>query len=311
MLDMSQIVGFHHQVDILGRLAENIGRGMAINRRTMQSAEIEMMDMDRRIAAHQSGGGPAPESEARRLRLRTAYSNMARSAREARSAFLDAERSLLRSRRELEAVMGAAGLEQATSRAAEDMAAARARVNSNAASSFVNPARAAGRPVSMYDGFLGGGSGRREDNGESSLREQLRMFEEQTLAAIAGEPSAGSAPTTANAGASGASGSGNGLNPMSARARRALVPQRSATSAPSTSTPAVNVEHVPERASQLRERAAEGWSPLQISAFVPPPSPPRPLSRLRPASRYSTIDPYWIREDSVESMDEFNFDDLG
>lgn len=59
----------------------------------------------------------------------------------------------------------------------------------------------------------------------------------------------------------------------------------------------------------LRERAAEGWSPLQISAFVPPPSPPRPLSRPRPASRYSAVDPYWIREDSVESIDEFDIGD--
>ncbi|KAG8918599.1 hypothetical protein FRC00_012283, partial [Tulasnella sp. 408] len=300
MLDMNQILGFHQQLDTLGRLADNIGRGTAINRRTMQSAELELWDLQPPRAQHwrlaqQSGD---PEREAR---LRTAYSNMARSVREVTSALLDADRSLQQSRRELEAAMRAAGSEQPPSRAADDMVTARGRANPTVSSS--NPPR---RPVSMYDGLFGPGAVRRDDNVERSARNRLRMLDEQARALAGDEPPASSSSATATSGATVGNGSETAPNPAAARARRSL-PQRSATSAPSTATPAVTVEDVPERASLLRERGAEGWSPLQISAFVPPPSPPRPLSRLRPASRYSTIDPYWIRED--ESMDEFDIGD--
>lgn len=219
--------------------------------------------------------------------------------------------------------MRAAGSEQPPSRAADDMATARGRANPTVSSS--NLPR---RPVSMYDGLFGPGAVRRDDNVERSARNRLRMLDEQARALAGDEPATNSSSATATSGATVGNGAESASNPTAARARRS-VPQRSATSAPSTATPAVTVEDVPERASLLRERAAEGWSPLQISAFgefslallpsgvmltnlepsVPPPSPPRPLSRLRPASRYSTIDPYWIREDSVESMDEFDIGD--
>ncbi|KAG9042827.1 hypothetical protein FS837_010319, partial [Tulasnella sp. UAMH 9824] len=297
ILDMHQILGFHQQLETLGRLAENIGRGTGINRRTMQSAEMEIWNLQPRIGQHQSSD---PERE---VRLRTAYSNMARNVREVTSALLDADRSLQQSRRELEAAMRAALLEQPPSRAADDMVTARGRAHQTVSSS--NPAR---RPVSMYDGLFGPGAVRRDDNVERFARNRLRMLDEQARALAGDEPATSSSSATVTSGAAVGNGSESASNPATARARRS-VPQRSATSAPSTATPAVTVEDVPERASLLRERGAEGWSPLQISAFVPPPSPPRPLSRLRPASRYSTIDPYWIREDSVESMDDFDIGD--
>ncbi|KAG8951387.1 hypothetical protein FRC04_006158 [Tulasnella sp. 424] len=317
MFDMGEIIGFHHQVDTLGRLAESIGRGMSINRRTMQSAELELWELyppaaqNWRIADRVDD----PEWEARRQRLRTAYSNMARSVRVARSAFLDAERSLQRSRRELEAAMNAERLDQASVRAAQD-AAERIRpspiptVPTN--NPTARPTTTTARPVSMYDGLL---SDARDDNfgramqvEERMLRDQLRMYAAGGAEDVG--PSSVSS-TAATVGASGAeTGNGNTSTRVPTRVRNRIVQQRSASSAPSATASSVTVEDVPDRASQLRERAGDGWSPLQISPFVPPPSPPRPSSRIRPASRYSAaIDPYWIRDDSVESIDEFDIGD--
>lgn len=275
MFEMGEIIGFHHQVDTLGRLAESIGRGMAINRRTMQSAELELWELypppaqNWRIADRVDD----PEWDARRARLRTAYSNMARSVRVARSAFLDAERSLQRSRRELEAAMNAERLDQASVRAAQDAAERRRPSPIPTVPTNNNTARptTTGRPVSMYDGLLSDG---RDDNvgrvmevQERMLRDQLRMY-----AAVGADdvgPSSVSS-TAATVGASGAeAGSGNASSRVGVRARGRTVvqQQRSASSAPSTATSSVTVEDVPDRASQLRERAADGWSPLQISPF--------------------------------------------
>ncbi|KAG8972178.1 hypothetical protein FRB90_010290, partial [Tulasnella sp. 427] len=296
------------RLESLARLAEDLNGLMAQHRRTLQTAQMELST---------SASSPPPDP-----RVRAAYENMVRALTDAGRRVVEVRAELERARVQLENAMTSAGA---------------ARSNAQSGSVTVRSVATRGasrsRPVSMYEGGSRTGadvmrSWMRQFEAEDRVRlSELNALEESARNVAAGRTT-GSSSVGGGGGGGGesvaASATATGYAGLASRPgvrlRRTVQPSpqqqqsRSASSAPASSSAASGVvveggsSEPPSSASSVRERVAEGWSPLQISAFVPPPQPPRPLPR-RPGSRYSSVDHSWHLEDPVGAMDEFNVGD--